>query len=103
GQKRRENRVLRSLSRNAYSNKKKTGVKPQKGDHDEQKRKIPSLSIAGEKGHPGASVSGRRKPQSHRVHRECHRLLSGLSQRQQRRIVSSYLGSVLPGRQAESV
>ena len=35
---------------------------------DEQKRKIPSLSIAGEKGHPGASVSGGREPEHDRLH-----------------------------------
>lgn len=37
------------MSPDAYSHKEKTGVKPRKGDHDEQKRKIPSLSVAGKK------------------------------------------------------
>lgn len=49
GQNQRENRVLRSLSPDAYSHKEKTGVKPRKGDHDEQKRKISSLPVTGKK------------------------------------------------------
>ena len=57
GQNRRGNRTLRSLSPNAYSHKEKTGVKPRKGGHDEQKRKISPLPVAGEKSHSGTAVT----------------------------------------------
>ena len=51
---------LRSQSPKAYCHKKKTGVNPRKGDHYEQKRKIPPLPLTGEKGHPGYQEDGSR-------------------------------------------
>ena len=41
---------------------------PRKGEHYEQKRKIPPLPLTGEKGHPGAPVSGGWEPEHHRLH-----------------------------------
>lgn len=67
GQNQRANSVLRSLSPNAYSHKKKIGVRPQKGDHDEQKREIPPLPVAGEKGHSGVPVTGEWEPEHYRL------------------------------------
>ena len=41
---------------------KNRGQPPERSQH-EQKREIPPLPVAGEKGHPGAPVSGGREPE----------------------------------------
>ena len=45
---------LRSQSLKPYCHKEKTGGQSRKGEHYEQKREIPTLPVAGEKGDPGA-------------------------------------------------
>ena len=80
GQKRQRNKILQSLSRSAYARKKKPGVNPEKGGLYEPKREIRPLSDAGHEDAAGETLCGRRQPQSHRIYRERHQLLSGLSQ-----------------------
>ena len=71
---------LRSLSPKAYCHKaKKQGSTPGKENIMSQKRKISPLPLTGEKGHPGAPVSGGREPEHHCLHRTGGGLLPGLS------------------------
>ena len=72
---------LRSLSPNTYCHNEKIGVMPRKGAVYERKRKVSLLPVTREEGHPGAPVSGGRKPEYDRLRRAGGGLLPGLPQR----------------------
>ena len=65
---RRQGSHLRSQSPNSYCHNEKIGVMPRKGEVYGQKREIRLLSHPGEESHPGAPVSGGRKPEHDRLH-----------------------------------
>ncbi len=76
---------LWSQSPNSYCHHEKRGVTPRKGAVYGQKREICFLSHPREESHPGAPVSGGRKPEYDRFRRAGGGLLPGLPQRQRRR------------------
>ena len=76
---------LWSQSPNSYCHNEKIGVTPRKGAVYGQKREICFLSHPREESHPGAPVSGGRKPEYDRFRRAGGGLLPGLPQRQRRR------------------
>ena len=65
-----------------------------------QKREICFLSHPREESHPGAPVSGGRKPEYDRFRRAGGGLLPGLPQRQRRRPFPANIYQIVPGRAA---
>ena len=82
-----------SQSPNPYCHNEKTGVTPRKGAVYGQKREICFLSHPGKESHPGAPVSGGRKPEYDRFRRAGGGLLPGLPQ-----LLPTSIKSYLDGR-----